>query len=117
MLTNLVFPLGLLLGITAWMVMVNTLRERNAREQQEIASRGAQCQGRVVAIQRPFLLDSCTRLYFDFSPSGAQLLLRGCHVAHHASLFADLPNAGALVTVQYLPERPQRAVIGKLVTG
>ncbi len=119
MLTNLLLPLGVLVTGTAWMAISNALREQHARRQRDIASRGAYCQGRIVAIQRPFLLDPCTRLYFDFAPPGMQKPLRCCHIARHAQhkVFADLPREGTLVTVQYLPERPQHAIIGQLVAG
>lgn len=86
-------------------------------KQHEIARRGTACTGRVVAIQRPFLLDPCTRLYFDFIPSGADRPLRACHVDHGslAQLRTALPPTGALVSVHYLPERPTDAVITTLL--
>ncbi len=119
MFTNLVLPLGVLVTVTAWMAILNTLRAQQVRRQQEIASRGAYCSGRIVAIQRPFLLDPCTRLYFDFAPPGMEKPLRCCHIARPAQYqaFTDLPCEGALVTVHYLPERPHDAVIGKLIAS
>jgi hypothetical protein len=87
------------------------------QRQLEIVRRGASCQGRIVAIQRPFMLDACTRLYFDFVPEGDDRPMRVCHIDRRPpdELRAALPAAGSIVTVCYLPERPQHAIITKLV--
>jgi len=83
----------------------------------EIARRGASCQAKIVGIQRPFFLDTCTRLYFDYLPPGSATPIRACHVAHRPpdALRTALPAAGTVVTVRYLPERPKRAVIARLI--
>jgi len=119
MTADLIVPIALLIGVTVWMAIAHVMRGNHARLQQEIASKGALCQGRVTAIQRPFLLDSCTRLYFEFEPLGADTLVQCCHVDRRSDeeQLASLPPAGTVVTVRYLPQRPTRAVIGKLVTS
>lgn len=113
------FGITLLIAITLWLAIKHVIASHRAAQQLQIAHSGASCLGRVVAIQRPFMLDDCTRLYFDFVPSGSQDPVRACHIARRANGDAPrpLPVQGATVTVRYLPERPQRAVIGKLVTG
>ena len=110
---------GLLFAITLWLALKHALASRRDEKQRRIASAGETCFGRVVAIQRPFMLDDCTRLYFDFTPSGSQDSIRACHIARPTQDESPsaLPAQGALVAIRYLPERPQRAVIGKLVTG
>jgi hypothetical protein len=117
--TEVSFGLGLLIAITVWLAIKHAVSMHRAAQQRQIAHAGATCLGKVVAIQRPFMLDDCTRLYFDFVPSGAEEPVRACHVAHRSAEepVAPLPPQGATVTVRYLPDRPRQAVIGKLVTG
>jgi len=107
-----------LVVLTLWMAVKHAVAAHQAGKQREIVRRGTVCQGRVVAIQRPFLLDNCTRLYFDFLPDGTEHSVRACHVDRRADddLIASLPAQGTLVSVRYLPERPRHAVIGKLVS-
>jgi len=115
---EVVLALGGLFAITLWIALKHVLAAQQASLQRSIAQRGSICQGRVVAIQRPFLLDNCTRLYFDFSPDGRDDLVRACHIDRREpdELRAPLPAQGTLVTVRYLPHRPRHAVIGKLVS-
>jgi hypothetical protein len=110
-------PVGMLIAITVWMAVRHALAVHHAKRQSEIAHRGASCEGKIVAIQRPFMLDSCTRLYFDFVPPGLTEAVRVCHIDRRpaAEQRPSLPAAGSIVTVRYLPGRPQQAVIGKLV--
>jgi hypothetical protein len=114
---ELLLPIIALLGLTLWLALRHVFAVIQSEEQREIARSGASCQGKIVAIQRPFLLDACTRLYFDFLPEGGERPLRVCHVDRRppAELRASLPVAGAVVTVRYLPQTPRRAVISKLV--
>lgn len=107
-----------LVAMTLWMAAKHAVAVRQAFKQREIARRGVVCQGRVVAIQRPFFLDSCTRLYFDFLPEGTDQEVRACHVDRRAQdeLTASLPAQGSLVSIRYLPEQPRDAIIGKLVS-
>lgn len=118
MTNEVALAIGVLLVITVSLAIKHAIAAHRALQQQRIANAGATCLGRVVAIQRPFMLDDCTRLYFDFVPSGSQELIRACHVArdHAPGASRPLPPQGATVTVRYLPERPQHAVIGKLIT-
>jgi hypothetical protein len=111
--------IGLLFAITVWLAFKHIVASHRDAKQRLIAHAGETCYGRVVAIQRPFLLDDCTRLYFDFVPSGSDAPIRACHVARSSSDESPrpLPPQGAVVTIRYLPEQPQRAVIGKLVAG
>ncbi len=119
MLSEFYLPVGILMAVTLCVAARHALAVRHAKRQSEIALRGASCEGKIVAIQRPFMLDSCTRVYFDFVPHGLAETLRVCHVDRRpaAEQRPTLPVAGAIVTVRYLPDRPQRAVIGKLVSS
>lgn len=109
-------PIGLLLGLAAWIALVQFLRHEQTRRQREIFSRGACCVGKVVAIQRPSVVDTCTRLYFDFEPPEADRPLRVCHVDRGAAgqLPSTLPYIGQMVSVRYLREQPQQALISNL---
>ncbi|HVF15811.1 MAG TPA: hypothetical protein VNA21_02840 [Steroidobacteraceae bacterium] len=115
---EVLISLTVLVAITMWLAFKHAITAHQASLQRDIALRGAMCQGRVVAIQRPFLLDNCTRLYFDFQPDGETDAVRGCHVDRRspAELQASLPAQGTLVTIRYLPHQPRRAVIGKLIS-
>lgn len=117
MFEQLITPVVLLIGLTLWLAIRYVAQLERDRRQREIAARGQLCQGRVVAIQPPFLLDTSTRLYFEFEPPGASEPLRCCHIDHRPveEIKASLPPTGTVVTVRYLPEQPTRAVIGKLV--
>lgn len=116
--SELVLALSVLIPMTLWMAAKYALEMRQVSLQRAIAEQGCLCQGRVVAIQRPFLLDNCTRLYFDFSPDGHNTTVRACHIDRRmpGEPRAALPAQGTLVTVSYLPNHPRRAVIGKLVS-
>lgn len=119
MFEQLIAPIILLIGLTLWLAIRHAVRVEQDRRQHDIAARGAYCQGRVVAIQRPFLLDTCTRLYFEFAPPGSDEPVRCCHVDRRPAdeISASLPSTGTVVTVRYLPEQPSRAIIGKLVSS
>jgi hypothetical protein len=114
---EVVVAIVLLAAMTLWLALKGAVAAHQSARQREIMHRGSVCQGRVVAIQRPFLLDNCTRLYFDFQPDGIEQSVRACHVDRRAAdqLHASLPPQGSVVTVRYLPHRPRHAVIGKLV--
>lgn len=118
MINELLVPIALLIAVTFWSAIKHAIAVSQVRRQCEIARRGAACQGKVVAIQRPCMMDACTRLYFDFIPEGGEQPMRVCHIDRRSSdeLRASLPATGAIVTVRYLPEWPQRAVIAKLVS-
>lgn len=118
MFNELLPPVGALIALTLWLALKHVAAIVRGQQQLEIMRRGATCEGRVVAIQRPFMTDACTRLYFDFVPAGGDRPLRACHVDRRPpdQMRASLPPAGTLVTVSYLPNRPQRAVIARLVT-
>lgn len=111
--------MGLLIAIVVWLAIKHAIAAQRLQQQRRIAYAGATCLGRVVAIQRPFMLDDCTRLYFDFVPSGSEEPVRACHVVRSTpdESARPLPTQGSTITVRYVPERPRSAVIGKLVTG
>lgn len=117
MISEFLVPICVLIGITVWMTLKHMLAAHQDHRQSDIARRGSSCKGRVVAIQRPFMLDACTRLYFDFEPPGAARPLRACHVDRRPpdEARASLPATGSIVTVHYLPDRPRQAVISRLV--
>jgi hypothetical protein len=117
--TEVIISIAALMALTLWMAVKHAVATHAVEAQRSIVQQGIACQGRVVAIQRPFLLDNCTRLYFDFLPPGAERAVRACHVDRRPpdELHASLPAQGTLVSVRYLPHRPHRAVIGKLVSA
>ena len=108
-----------LTAIVCWLAVKHALAAHRHQQQRTIAHAGATCLGKVVAVQRPFMLDNATRLYFDFTPDGTTEPVRACHIARAVddATPRSLPNLGATVTIRYLPEHPERAVIGKLVLG
>lgn len=88
-----------------------------AQLQQEILKRGIVAQGRILRIWRPPVFGAFTRLYFEFHPLDAPGSVQTCHVDRRAGeAAASLPAVGSFVRVKYLPERPSRAVIAKLVS-
>jgi hypothetical protein len=88
-----------------------------AQLQQVILKRGAIAQGRILRVWRPPLFGSFTRVYFEFHPQEAPLSVQTCHVDRRlGESSASLPAVGTWVRVKYLPERPSRAVIAKLVS-
>jgi hypothetical protein len=91
---------------------------RAARQQQEILKKGHIAHGRVLHIWRPRLYGAFPRIYFEFEPPGMNGTVRGCHVdcRSAAEPIASLPAPGTTVAVRYLPERPQQAVIARLVS-
>lgn len=91
---------------------------RAAREQQEIVKRGQVAHGRILHIWRPKLYGAFPRVYFEFAPPGVDGTVRGCHIDRRSSAepTASLPAVGTTVAVRYLPEKPQAAVIARLVS-
>ena len=118
MFSEVTTPLFLLTAITLWLAAKHAIAAHQSMKQRQIAQFGRAGEGRVVAIQRPFLLDNCTRLYFDFLPDGTEHAVRACHVDRRSpqELKASLPAQGTVVSVRYLPDHPDQAVIGKLVS-
>lgn len=91
---------------------------RAARQQRDIVKNGEAAQGRVLRIWRPGLYGAFPRIYFEFEPPGRNGPVRGCHVdcRSAAEPIASLPAVGTTVAVRYLPEKPQQAVIARLVS-
>jgi hypothetical protein len=88
-----------------------------AQLQQEILKRGAIAQGRILRVWRPPLFGAFTRVYFEFQPHEAPQSVLTCHVDRRlGESRTSLPAIGTWVRVKYLPERPSRAVIAKLVS-
>jgi hypothetical protein len=90
---------------------------RGVRLQQDVLERGLLAQGRVIRLWQPPLA-AFTRIYFEFQPGGAEHSIRTCHVDRRGAgeWAASLPRVGTSVAVRYLPEKPTRAVIVKLVS-
>jgi hypothetical protein len=109
--------LATLLCLTSGLAFSHLTEQRRTRQHLDILSRGQCCRGRLVAVQRPFLFESTTRLYFEFAPPGSERPVQCCHTEKRASRDVAnlLPSAGTFVTVRYLPECPEAAVIGSLV--
>ena len=109
----------LVIAFIGWVSLKQVASIARHRRHLEIARYGEVSEGRVVAIQRPFLLDSCVRLYFDYVPVGSERPIRACHIAPRvgAELRSSIPHMGSSVSVSYLPHRPSQAVILGLVAS
>lgn len=116
--SNELFLFIVLAGVVAWLAVRHVFAVVRERRQLEISQHGKSVQGRVVGIQQPFMLDACVRLYFDFVPAGRNKPLRACHIARCTpeQIRRALPVAGSTVTVRYLPEHPEQAVIPRLIS-
>ena len=116
---ELLLPLIGILALALWLAARHALTVSHSERQREIARSGVRASGKIVAIQRPFLFDACTRLYFDFVPEGGDRAVRVCHIERrpHAELRSALPVAGATVAIHYMPRSPRRAVIARLVSS
>jgi hypothetical protein len=117
--TNELLPFAILIAITLWLAIKHVLAAIERERQLEIAERGESCHATIIGIQRPFALDACTRLYFDYVPRGSEQAVRACHVERRSpeALRTWLPAAGSIVTVRYLPGRPKLAVIARLISS
>jgi len=93
------------------------LDAQSSQEQQDILKRGQQAQGRIVKVWRPPLMGSFPRIYFEFQPEGGATL-HCCHIDRRSleGFQVSLPAVGTCVSIRYLPEKPGRAVIAKLVS-
>lgn len=117
MFSQLLVYLGIFFTIAAVSALRLAQREREGKRQLRIAALGEACDGTIIAVQRPFLFDTSTRLFFEYTPPGRSDALRCCHIArcNTGCPPAMLPHAGARITVRYLPDAPQHAVIGTLI--
>ena len=117
MLTSLALPIFILCAVATWTAFASFNTTQQAQRQLQTLQRGISCRATVVGIQRPFLFDACTRVYFEFVPVGSAEPLRCCHVERRAltEIALALPATGTQVSVSYLPEDPTNAVIGKLL--
>ncbi|HKQ13335.1 MAG TPA: hypothetical protein VJT80_07855 [Steroidobacteraceae bacterium] len=112
------FPaISFLVGALVAMVASSRSVTLGSQLQQEILKRGAIAQGRILRIWRPPLFGAFTRVYFEFHPGDAPASVQTCHVDRRmGESRASLPAVGTWVRIKYLPERPSRAVIAKLVS-
>jgi hypothetical protein len=109
--------IAFLVGALVAMIASSRFVTLGSQLQQEILKRGAIAQGRILRIWRPPLFGAFTRVYFEFHPVDAPASVQTCHVDRRmGESTASLPAVGTLVRVKYLPERPSRAVIAKLVS-
>jgi len=112
-LSAIAFLTGVLVAMIATCQSVTHASQR----QQELLKIGQVAQGRVLRVWRPPLFGAFTRVYFEFETADAGSV-RTCHIDHRrgGESAASLPAVGASVGVRYLPERPQVAVIARLVS-
>jgi hypothetical protein len=110
--------IAFLSGAMAAAVFSSLSASRASRQQLDILKRGHAAHGRVLHIWRPKLMGAFTRIYFEYEPAGANAPLRGCHIDRRVAgePMASLPAVGTTVTVRYLPDSPQQAVIARLVS-
>jgi hypothetical protein len=109
--------IAFLIGALVAMIASSRSVTLGAQLQQEILKRGLLAQGRVLRIWRPPVFGAFTRVYFEFQPERAPVSVQTCHVDRRmGESLASLPAVGSWVRVKYLPERPSRAVIAKLVS-
>jgi len=116
MLTTFVIPIIALCAVATWTAYASFISTQQAKRHLQTLRSGLSCRGTVVGIQRPFLLDPCVRVYFEFVPAGEQRPLRCCHIERRdiAEVAAALPATGSQVLISYLPEQPEGAVIETL---
>lgn len=107
-----------LAGTLGALCVSHVFTQSQARRQQEIAKRGRAAMGKIIGIWRPPLAGSFPRLYIEFEPPNWNGPVRACHIDRRdaSELNASLPSIGTAVNIKYLPERPQEAVIAKLVS-
>ncbi len=117
MLASLTIPLMILCAVVLWTAYASFNNTQHVQHQQHTLQRGRCCRGTVVGVQRPFLFDQCTRVYFEFLPEGSEQPLRCCHIERReaTAMAIALPATGAQVQVNYLPEAPEKAVIATLL--
>lgn len=117
MIEQSLLPVIGLIAVLIYAALKHVLAVQRSERQSRIARDGMSCEGKVVAIQRPFILDHCTRVYFDYRPEGQPRPLRACHVDRRAAAATrgSLPQMGAVVSIKYLADHPNQAVIRKLV--
>jgi hypothetical protein len=109
--------IAFLAGALVAMILAVRSVALGAQLQREILKRGVVAQGRILRIWRPPVFGAFTRLYFEFQPHEAPDSVQTCHVDRRIGEWAaSLPAVGSCVSVKYLPERPSRAVIAKLVS-
>jgi len=113
-LSSIAFVIGMFFAM-------NTSRRLTAQQtsqQQQILKSGAVAQGTVTHVWQPPLMGSFPRIYFRFEPQDGAGPVECCHIdrrpLHNAT--ASLPAVGATVSVRYLPDNPNAAVIAKLVS-
>ncbi|HEY4367046.1 MAG TPA: DUF3592 domain-containing protein [Steroidobacteraceae bacterium] len=106
-----------LAGMLVAMIVSVKSTVRAAQSSHEIARRGLPAQGKVLRVWRPPLMGSFVRVYFEFQPEGWARVVQCCHIDRRsgAEPVASLPAVGASVGIRYLPERPARAVIARMV--
>ncbi len=110
-------PIAFLAGALVALLASARFVALGAQLQQEILKRGALTQGRILRIWRPPLFGAFTRVYFEFQPHDAPGSVQTCHIDRRlGESTASLPAVGTVVRVKYLPERPTRAVIARLVS-
>jgi hypothetical protein len=110
--------IAFLTGALVAMVASCQSASKGAELQRQILQRGRSAQGRVLKVWRPPIAGAFARVYFEFQPVDGNGIVKCCHVDRrsYGELMASLPAAGATVNVRYLPDRPEHAVIAKLVS-
>jgi hypothetical protein len=118
MLASLVLPIMILCVVATWTAYTSLSNTQHAQRQRQTVQRGIASRATVVGVQRPFLFDPYTRVYFEFLPLGSEQPVRGCHIERRAidEVAMALPATGGQVQVCYLPEDPHSAVIGRLLS-
>jgi hypothetical protein len=111
---------SLALFITSFISLILSFRfvAAHSAQQQDIVRRGKAANGRVIEIGRPLPGGSFARIYFEYEPVLGVAPVRCCHVDRRlpGQVYASLPAVGTQVGVRYLPEKPTRAVIARLVS-
>lgn len=109
--------IAFLTGVLVAMIATCQSVTHASLRQQELLKIGQAAQGRVLRVWRPPLFGAFTRVYFEFETADAGSV-RTCHIDRRrgGESAASLPAVGASVGVRYLAERPQVAVIARLVS-
>lgn len=92
-------------------------RGRQAALARQLQHAGSLTTGKVIAINRPFGAPRETHVYFSYEVPGVGTLLQSCCVdlrALREQHAVFLPSVGSEVTVRYLPQAPDHAILPQL---
>jgi hypothetical protein len=114
--SEIIAALTFLACAVAAMLLSQWRRKRDTTLEQRVLKHGTVTMGKIIAINRPIGSRNETEVYFSFDLPGSGSFLRSCCIDLRALKEQSVlfPSVGAQVSVRYLPEDPQCAVIPQL---